>query len=318
MSERTARSAHPRCFRFGSSLIFRLICFPADGRVVAEDGDVLFPIIKDSGHNMNGRTALMIKQMNLRERTLRSWYLTSSGKRGSRSKFFALLDSCTPERFTRVVQADLARSAPGGLRTLASIREYSRRNSPSTEDLRTAVPDEQALQWLFLHRGYLQYKHERVIERELPVSQAGIAREGWVDVLAFDTTVHQPILVELKQRSANDSLTGVLLEVLAHWAFHIRYLAEFRRQLIEGEILAAEDMAEPAVVIAAPESYFGETLRRSRHPRRHNDVRTASALIKCMRDHWNLQVRLLAISDDWQVVGAGFGVEEWSIPTSTI
>jgi hypothetical protein len=252
--------------------------------------------------------------MKLRERTLRSWYLTSKGERGTRSQFFALLDSFTSETFTKVVKADLDRPAPGRLRTLTSIREYSRRNRPSLKELRTAVPDEQTLQWLFLSRGYVQFDHERVIERELPVSPAGIPREGWIDVLAFDHSAKQPILVELKQGGANDSLTGVILEVLAHWAFHMRYLAEFRTQLMEGGVLGAEEMVRPSVVVAAPESYFRETLRRSGDSRRHNEGRTATAIIRCMKGRWGLKIRLLAISDDWQEVGTDFGVEEWSVP----
>jgi hypothetical protein len=252
--------------------------------------------------------------MKMQERTLRSWYLTSKGERSSRSQFFELLDLCSPEMFTKVVKADLERPASGRLRTLASIREYSRRNSPSYEELSTAKPDEQTLQWLFLYRGYLQFEHEQVIERELPVSPAGLLREGWIDVLAFDSIVKQPILVELKQARANDSLTGVLLEVLAHWAFHMRYMAEFRRQLKDGGVVGAEEASMPSVLIAAPKHYFRETLRRN--SRRHNETRTAALLMKCMKDGWDLNVRLLAISDDWQEVGAGFGVEEWSVSVS--
>jgi hypothetical protein len=56
-----------------------------------------------------------------------SWYLTSKGERSSRSQFFALLDSCTREKFTKVVKADLERPAPERLRALASISQYSRR-----------------------------------------------------------------------------------------------------------------------------------------------------------------------------------------------
>jgi hypothetical protein len=93
---------------------------------------------------------------------------------------------------------------------------------PLLEELRTGIPDEQTLQWFFIHRGYVQFEHEKVIERELPVSPAGLPREDWIDILAFDSTLNRPILVELKQGAANDSLTGVLLEVLAHWAFHVR------------------------------------------------------------------------------------------------
>ena len=255
-------------------------------------------------------------QMKLRERTLRSWYLTSKGERSSRSQFFALLDSCTPEKFTKVVKADLERPASGCLRTLASISQYSRGNRPFYEELRAANPDEQTLQWLFLYRGYVQFEHEQVIERELPVSPAGLPREGWIDVLAFDSIVNQPILVELKQDRANDSLTGVLLEVLAHWAFHMRYMAEFRRQLKEGGVVGAEEVSMPSVVIAAPKHYFLETLRRASDSRRHNETRTAALLMKCMKDGWGLNIRLLAISDDWQEVGAGFSVEEWSVPVN--
>jgi hypothetical protein len=256
----------------------------------------------------------MIRQVRIRERTLRSWYLNSSGTRGSRSQFFALLDSCTSEKLMSVVETDLCRPVTGSLRTLASIREYSRRDPPSLEELRTTVPNEQTLQWLFLYRGYLQFEHERVIERELPVSPADVAREGSVDVLAFDGIANQPILVELKQVRANDSLTGALLEVLAHWAFHMRYLAEFREQLMKGSVSGANVMKKPSVVIAAPKKFFLETVRRSGDSRRHHEVRTAAAIVKCLKDTMGLKIRLLAISDDWQQVGPAFGVEEWLIP----
>ncbi len=197
---------------------------------------------------------------------------------------------------------------------MASIAKYSRRNRPSLQELLTATPNEQTLQWLFLYRGYLQFEHERVIERELPVSPEGVEREGWVDVLAFDGTVNQPILVELKQCRANDSLTGVLLEVLAHWAFHMRYLKEFQAQLLGGGVVGSGDMTAPSVVIAAPETYFRETLRRSTHSRRHNEIRKAASMIKCMREEWDLKIRLLAIADDWQSEGIRFGIEEWKVP----
>jgi hypothetical protein len=252
--------------------------------------------------------------MELRERTLRSWYLTSKGERGRRSRFFALLEACTSEKFEKIIREDLARPALGGLRSLEAIRNSSRRNSPSLEQLRNAAPDEQTLQWFFIYRGYLQFERERVIERELPVSPAGVPRQGWVDILAFDERANRPILVELKQARARDSLTGVLFELLGHWAFHMRYLEEFRRQLAEGGVFRTDGMLSPSIVIAAPRAYFHESLRRSNDPRRHKEIEVAAALITYLRNNCGVTLRLLAIDDDWQEVGIGFGIREWSIP----
>jgi hypothetical protein len=239
--------------------------------------------------------------MTIHYRPLRHWYEFSKGKWGRRrlSDFFVLLESCTPARFAKIVAADLQRPALGELRSLASIRQYSRRDTPTLDELLQRRPDEQTLQWLFLLRGYLQFTHEPIIERELPVSPAQVEREGWVDLLAFDVDRRQPILVELKRADANDSLTGVLLEVLSHWAFHIRYQHQFRQQIAEAEVVRSAEMLAPSVAIAAPHSYFAETLRRSNDPRRHNEIHVAARLIRCMLETWGLQVRLLAIEDAW-------------------
>jgi hypothetical protein len=254
------------------------------------------------------------EKMTLRERTLRSWYLTSKGERGSRSQFFELLESCTSEKFAKIIHEDLARPASGGLRSMEAIRNYSRNQPPSLEALRTAAPNVQTLQWFFIYRGYLQFERERVIERELPVSPAGVPREGWVDILAFDERASRPVLVELKQARATDSLTGVLLEVLGHWAFYMRHWEEFRRQLAHDGVFRTDRMLTPSIVIAAPGAYFHESLRRSSDSRRHKEIEVAAALIKCLGDNCGLTLRLLAIDDDWQEVGIGFGVQEWSIP----
>lgn len=96
----------------------------------------------------------------------------------------------------------------------------------------------------------------------------------------------------------------------------MRYLDEFRRQLNEGGVVGADEVSMLSVVIAAPKHSFRETLRRATDSRRHNEAGTAAVLMKCMKDGWGLNIRLLAISDDWQEVGAGFRVEEWSVPVN--
>jgi hypothetical protein len=253
--------------------------------------------------------------MVIRQHPLRRWYEFSKGEAGNSSDFYALLEQCMPERFAAIVTADLQRPAPGELRSLESIRRYSRRNPPTFEELQKREPNEQTLQWMFLLRGYLQFRHEVIIERELPVSPGGVDREGWVDLLVFDADRRQPVLVELKRAKANDSLTGVLLEVLSHWAFHMRYLHQFRQQVAQSEVVQSLDMVTPTVAIAAPESYFVETLRRSSSARRHNEIQVAARLINCMQEAWGLRVRLLAIEEDWQQVGLEFSLHEWSTPT---
>jgi hypothetical protein len=254
--------------------------------------------------------------MTLRQHSLRRWYEFSKGEAGrrSRSSFFALIDGCTTERFAKIVAADLQRPAPGELRSLASIRQYFRRNTPTLDELRGPAPDEQTLQWFFMLRGYLHFKHEAIIERELPVSSSKDDREGSVDLLAFDLDRRQPMLVELKPARASDSLTGVLLEVLSHWAFHMRYLPQFQQQVAQAEVVRSPVMQAPTVAIAAPESYFVETLRRSGDPGRHNEIRVAAQLIRCMLEIWGVQVRLLAIEDGWQQVGLDFAIRDWAIP----
>ena len=139
-------------------------------------------------------------------------------------------------------------------------------------------------------------------------------REGSVDLLAFDLDRRQPMLVELKPARASDSLTGVLLEVLSHWAFHMRYLPQFQQQVAQAEVVRSPVMQAPTVAIAAPESYFVETLRRSGDPGRHNEIRVAAQLIRCMLEIWGVQVRLLAIEDGWQQVGLDFAIRDWAIP----
>jgi hypothetical protein len=43
-------------------------------------------------------------------------------------------------------------------------------------------------------------------------------------------------------------------------------------------------------------------------------TRGAAKALQCLGDNCGLTLRLLAIDDDWQEVGTGFGVQEWSIP----
>ena len=252
--------------------------------------------------------------MIIRQLPLRRWYQFSKGVGGRSSDFYTMLDRCTPDRFAAIVAQELQRPAPGELRSLSSIRQYSRRRIPTLEELQNREPNEQTLQWMFLLRGYLQFKHEAIIERELPISPAGVDREGGLDLLTFDLSRGQPILVELKRAKATDSLTGVLLEVLSHWAFHVRYFHQFRQQLAQSEVVNSLNSMMPTVAIVAPESYFIETVRRSSDRRRHHEVQVAAKLINCMRVLYDLQVRFLAIQDDWQQIGLDFVLHDWRIP----
>jgi hypothetical protein len=164
-------------------------------------------------------------------------------------------------------------------------------------------PVEQTLQWLFLHRNHLLSANESILWRELPTCCAGEAVEGRADLLAFDQTLAQPILVELKDGDADDPLSGAVLELLYHWAFHLQHVQHFHALLAEFGYVPA---CPCRLALVAPESYYATAEARS--PRRNNEYKWAMGWIGGLSRANLVSIDLYAIEPGWLAAGAGFRI----------
>lgn len=232
------------------------------------------------------------------------WYRLSAKHQAA---FFEELGKLTNADVEQIVRSVADMPSQGPLRPLAEIRSL-RAELPTLEELSRREPNELTLQLAFMHRGHLSTTSEKVVAREIPISPAGMEKEGWCDLLVFDQETSVPILVELKRAEADDSLSGVLFEVLFHWAFHKRHFAEFREQLDADGIRVPTTVTQPMATIAAPRSYFVETRRRSQDKRRDGEYERALGMIEYLRERLNLRVKLLAIDDGWKKAMPAFDV----------
>ncbi len=173
------------------------------------------------------------------------------------------------------------------------------------EVLQAGKPVEQSLQWLFLHRNHLVSASESILWRELPTCCAGETVEGRADLLAFDQTLAQPILVELKDGDADDPLSGAVLELLYHWAFHLQHVQYFHALLAE---FGCVPVCPCRLVLVAPESYYA--IANARSPRRNNEYERAMGWIDDLSRKNLVTIDLYAIEPDWLAAGAGFRIRK--------
>jgi hypothetical protein len=159
--------------------------------------------------------------------TVSDWYELS---KDSGTVFFGAHRRLKTEMLANMLTNQTALPPRGRLRTIEEVQQLHRNRKPlpSVQALRArGRADEYALQCMFVHRGFFEHASQLLLCRELPTCCAKEMPEGWVDLLLFDTTVARATLVELKDEDANDPLTGVVLEVLSHWAFHVQHSSEF-------------------------------------------------------------------------------------------
>lgn len=236
---------------------------------------------------------------------IRDWYRLSKG--GTRAVFFRDLPTLDCDALMGALASETSLPSTGRLRTKVELEELSRSLVPPIQDLAMRGPNEQTLQWMFMHRKRLLSLTECVLARELPTCCAGESVEGRADLLAFDQLLAQPIIVELKCEKASDPLSGVVLEVLSHWAFNVRHLADFNAQLSGFGYLPSKP---PRLAIAAPEGYYVETRRRTAR-RQCNEYDIAMTWIDALLRNNIVTVDLYAIEDDWLSAGPDF--QMWKI-----
>lgn len=234
--------------------------------------------------------------------SLHGWYQHS---KGDPRQFFKDLQTLDCPTLATLIRRDCALAPRGRLRTAVELELLNRTPKPSLDNLRKRTGSEQTLQWMFIHREYFYQKAGQILWRELPTCCAGEPADGRCDLLVFDKEKVRPVLVELKQGSAGDPLTGVLLEALWHWAFTIRHLDSFDAQ-IRGFGFAATD--PPGIAVAAPDQYFRRTSVRTRSPR-NDEFKSALAWISYLKQNKIVDIDLYSVSDDWQRVGPSFAMQ---------
>jgi hypothetical protein len=121
-----------------------------------------------------------------------------------------------------------------------------------------------------------------------------------------------PMVVEVKCGEAADSLTGVVLELLVQWCFFRCAMQQLREQFFVKGMGIAPDVTQPDAVVAAPEAYFMETMRRSHDTRRRDEAVHALRFVHLVEESTGMRVRFVAISDDWPKQGTGFRCRELS------
>jgi len=234
-------------------------------------------------------------------RSIHDWYRLS--KKYPR-KFFRDLHFLDCSSLIATLQNDSTLQPRGHLRTAAELKGLSRTGLPSLGACKAREPDEQTLQWMFIHRCFFHVPHERIVWRELPTCCAEETPEGWCDLLAFDEVQARPLLVELKRGSATDPLTGVLLEALWHWTFGVQHSAEFKKQLCD---FGYSTNNRPRVAIAAPEEYYRQAQQRTRGPR-GSEYQIALSWLACLRQKQVVDIEMFAIENAWQSSGPAFSM----------
>jgi hypothetical protein len=235
------------------------------------------------------------------EKTIYEWYRLGR----NRGEFLRQIRGLDGPFLLRLALRENVLKGEGRLRTRHELEELGREPCPPLEDLRLRKPNEQTLQWFFLHRGYIASSNERVLCRELPSCRCGetVAGKGRADLLAFDRELSQPMLVELKRADNDEPLCAVVLEILFHWCFHGQFHESFELLLREFECGPARPTR---LVIAAPVGYFREARRRSqdRIDGLCGEFRRALAWITALREL--VQIDLYAIEDQWLAKGPKF------------
>jgi hypothetical protein len=240
------------------------------------------------------KETLDLRVMNALPSTIRGWYELS---KKDRTAFFRALRHLESETVRKMLADQTALPPRGRLRTVEELSALPRTSWPSVNDLRArGRSDEYALQCMFAHRGFFAAPSQKFLWREFPTCCADEMPEGWADLLIFDTNLFRPSLVELKDADANDPLTGVVLETLSHWAFHVQHLTEFLEVLHLFDVQPVH--AVPGIAIAAPEHYFTEAKRRNREPRGQEFGR-ALQWIADLHQHNVVSIEMYDIEDSW-------------------
>lgn len=211
------------------------------------------------------------------------------------------------EALKGVLALETSLAPTGHLRTKVELEELTRSVMPPILELKMRGPNEQTFQWMFMHRKHLLSSTECVLARELPTCCAGESVEGRADLLAFDQVLARPIIVELKCGTASDPLAGVVLEILSHWVFNVRHLADLTAQVNAFGYLSS---GSPRLAIVAPEGYYIETRRRTSR-RRCNEYDIAMSWINELRRNEIAMIDLYAVENDW--LGAGPDFRMWKI-----
>jgi hypothetical protein len=253
-----------------------------------------------------------------RPSTLREWYEFSKGASRPgrrRTDFFEALPELTGCAFVAMVNA-ASQASDGELRPLEMLRGGGREQAPALENLLEEIrlpngQQERQLQYLIWHRGYLVLPQERIAAREVPCCFQDTRRPAVSDFLVIDERRRVPMLVEVKCGGANDSLSGVLLELMLQWCFHKGAMPGFRKQLRDAGIEIGAEVTQPEAVIAAPLQFYREALRRSQSKKRLNEAAHALRLAHSLQEHTGLRVRNVVISDKWPKQGIGFHCREW-------
>jgi len=241
--------------------------------------------------------------------TIWEWFLFSKGDKriGSRSDFFRALPQLSDDLFITLIQA-ATQLRTGDLRPLASLREEKRKEVRTLIQLREDLGNptcrtEQKLQYLLWHRGHLLTPRQRMIAREVPCSFREVSRATVADFLVIDETRRAPIIVEVKCGTAQDSLTGVLLELLVQWCFHKSAMAAFRRQLLNDGVHIDGSLIQPEAAVLAPSRFYREALRRSNAKERRSEATHALRLLRVLRSEFSLSVNFIVLSDNWHLQG---------------
>jgi hypothetical protein len=246
--------------------------------------------------------------------SIRDWYLLS--RSGSRGEFFDQIGDLSPREFANLMRRELEHPPAQSLRSMDDIRKYKRVDLPPLVELKQKSPEEQILQYFFIHRGYFRFPFEIVLCREYPSSDRHVRRRAVIDLLAFDQENKRPILVELKRAKSTDPLFGAVLEALDHWIFFTR-----NRKLLS-ETLTLEgyrwgDGSPIPLAIAAPNDFFVQTKRRSDHdPTRNREYSRAIEAMTYLAEQVNLPVSLVSVEDGWQETEGNFSTNIWWQPPS--
>ncbi|HKD05521.1 MAG TPA: hypothetical protein VKB79_06425 [Bryobacteraceae bacterium] len=246
--------------------------------------------------------------------SIRDWYCFS---RDHRRHFLAGLGENTNAALVTLLQNELNQAPIKSLRTLEEIKNYKRESLPRLADLKQRKPDEQHLQYLFMHRGYFRQPFESVLTREYPSCDRRNERSAVIDLLGFDNKRKEPLIVELKRAEASDPLFGVVLEALHHWAFFSRNSRLLAAVLRRGGY-DCPDTCSVQLAIAAPTEYYVVTQRRSAtSPARNREYSRTIDALTYLAARTGLNVPLVAIDDNWRDTGTDFPARLWwQVPTA--
>jgi len=133
---------------------------------------------------------------------------------------------------------------------------------------------ERELEQKLFGNGKLCNDNEKILIYQYPTQRGGKSN---IDLLGFNESEGQLIIVELKQAGNPDQLPKVILQCMDYWCFVWNRISDFKTMIKEDKGFEVNEKKEPEIFIVAPSKYF--TSRRNIN---NNEFNIAQKLVETL------------------------------------